>query len=123
MLNQIDKPTILPEDSRTFQRWSPQYYNTVKNTGLIATGTIGCGKTDSVKKLTSNLIDDGCNVTIFDTIGNWFYNFRSDVICQRIHRPTDYYLQRKQIIYYLKMHTEKERQAFIFLFPQFRFHI
>lgn len=95
------------------------FYRSIEEKGLITTGTIGCGKTTLVKYIAKQLIQDAYCVKIFDVIGNWKFNFIPSVIHQVIINPYEkcvndfQQLQRKSVVYTLKMRSELERRTFI----------
>ena len=92
-----------------------EFYESVKKCGAIICGSIGCGKTVFAKHLGKKLIEDkklNARITIFDTVGNWFYNFLP-IPSQQINSVNDLPINAKQIVYRINMRSEDERIQFI----------
>lgn len=93
------------------------FYDQFKEASAVICGTIGSGKTTYAKKIFYELVDEykGTQtiIRIFDPIGNWFFNFRSDVSSQIIRRDNEPCVDHNIIVYWLQMDSEHERRAFI----------
>lgn len=92
-----------------------EFYKAVTKRGLIVCGSIGSGKTNFTKHLAKKIINDStlnAKVNIFDTVGNWFFEFEA-IPSQQISFANETIIPSNKIVYRLNMDSEESRIDFI----------